>query len=99
MFYLAAAVSDFYVPWLELPEHKIQSRGGMLNLQLQQVPKCLGLLRNEWAPAAFHVSFKLETDEQLLLEKSKAAITNYGVHSVVANELNTRTERCASPVT
>ena len=95
MFYLAAAVSDFYVPWPDLPEHKIQSRGGALNLQLQQVPKCLGLLRSEWAPAAFHVSFKLETDEQLLLKKSKAAITNYGMHCVVANELSTRTERCA----
>lgn len=93
MFYLAAAVSDFYIPWAELPEHKLQSRDGMLNLQLQQVPKCLDLLRNEWAPDAFHVSFKLETDEQLLLKKSKAAITNYSVHCVVANELNTRTER------
>jgi DNA / pantothenate metabolism flavoprotein len=98
MFYLAAAVSDFYVPWTELPEHKIQSRGGELNLELQQVPKCLGLLRNDWAPAAFHVSFKLETDEQLLLHKAKAAITSYGVHCVVANELNTRTERCVSTV-
>lgn len=98
MFYLAAAVSDFYVPWPDLPEHKIQSRGGALNLQLQQVPKCLGLLRNEWAPDAFHVSFKLETDEELLLKKAKAAITNYGMHCVVANELHTRTERCESPV-
>jgi hypothetical protein len=97
MFYLAAAVSDFYVPWPELPEHKIQSGGGGLNLQLQQVPKCLGLLRNNWAPGAFYVSFKLETDEQLLLEKSKASINNYGVHCVVANELHTRTERCAPP--
>jgi phosphopantothenate-cysteine ligase len=26
MVYLAAAVSDFYVPWDQLPEHKIQSR-------------------------------------------------------------------------
>jgi phosphopantothenoylcysteine synthetase/decarboxylase len=98
MFYLAAAVSDFYLPWPDLPEHKIQSRDGELNLELQQVPKCLGLLRNEWAPTALHVSFKLETDEQLLLQKSKASITRYGVHCVVANELNTRTERCASTV-
>ncbi|XP_064137886.1 coiled-coil domain-containing protein 30 isoform X2 [Loxodonta africana] len=30
MFYLAAAVSDFYVPVSEMPEHKIQSSGGPL---------------------------------------------------------------------
>jgi hypothetical protein len=34
MFYLAAAVSDFYVPWAELAEHKIQSTGGDGNLTL-----------------------------------------------------------------
>jgi hypothetical protein len=34
LFYLAAAVSDFYVPWDELVEHKIQSSGGNGNLTL-----------------------------------------------------------------
>jgi hypothetical protein len=34
-----------------------------------QVPKMLGLLRSCWAPAAFVVSFKLETDPTLLLLK------------------------------
>lgn len=34
LFYLAAAVSDFYVPWDELAEHKIQSTGGDGNLTL-----------------------------------------------------------------
>lgn len=29
----------------------------------------LGVLRREWAPDALAVSFKLETDEQLLLDK------------------------------
>lgn len=32
MFYLAAAVSDFYVPVSEMPEHKIQSSGGPLQV-------------------------------------------------------------------
>jgi len=29
----------------------------------------LGVLRHGWAPAAFVVSFKLETDERILLKK------------------------------
>lgn len=34
-----------------------------------QVPKMLGTLRSTWAPDAFIVSFKLETDEQILISK------------------------------
>ena len=34
-----------------------------------QVPKMLGSLRHMWAPEAFLVSFKLETDEGLLISK------------------------------
>lgn len=94
MFYLAAAVSDFYVPWPEVPEHKIQSRDGKMALTMENVPKCLGLLRNEWAPRAFHVSFKLETDEDLLISKAQKSIEAYGVHCVVANMLHTRSQRC-----
>lgn len=59
MFFLAAAVSDFFVPDSELPTHKIQSAEGDLTLQLKKVPKCLGILRNTWAPHAFTVSFKV----------------------------------------
>jgi hypothetical protein len=36
---------------------------------LGQVPKMIGVLRQEWAPAAFVVSFKLETDEAILVSK------------------------------
>lgn len=32
MFYLAAAVSDFYIPASEIPEHKIQSSSGPLQV-------------------------------------------------------------------
>eukprot|EP00892_Ulva_mutabilis_P007676 jgi/Ulvmu1/5280/UM022_0074.1 len=93
MFYLAAAVSDFYVPWPEVPEHKMQSRDGKMALTMENVPKCLGLLRHEWAPSAFHVSFKLETDDALLIPKAIKSITAYGVHCVVANMLHTRSHR------
>lgn len=54
------------------------------------MPKVLGTLRKEWCPEAFAVSFKLETDEGLLLQKAQGAIDRYGVHSVVANLLHDR---------
>ncbi|KAK9670325.1 hypothetical protein RND81_13G194000 [Saponaria officinalis] len=92
MFYLAAAVSDFYVPWESMAEHKIQSAGGPLNMHLVQVPKMLSVLRKEWAPRAFGISFKLETDIQILLEKASTALKKYNMHAVVANELETRKE-------
>jgi phosphopantothenate-cysteine ligase len=90
MFYLAAAVSDFYIPWSGLEEHKIQSSNGPLELRLEKVPKMMGRLTGEWAPKAFCISFKLETDETILIEKASAAIRNYRIHGVVANILQTR---------
>lgn len=59
LFFLAAAVSDFFVPESNLPTHKIQSSSEDLTINLKKVPKCLGLLRHEWAPEAFIVSFKV----------------------------------------
>ncbi|GAY54742.1 hypothetical protein CUMW_159070, partial [Citrus unshiu] len=93
MFYLAAAVSDFYVPWKSMAEHKIQSGSGPLDIQLLQVPKMLSVLRKEWAPMAFCISFKLETDAEILLEKADMARKKYGMHAVVANELLSRKEQ------
>ncbi|ONK73964.1 uncharacterized protein A4U43_C03F1400 [Asparagus officinalis] len=89
MFYLAAAVSDFYVPWNDMAEHKIQSASGPLDMRLTQVPKMLSVLRKEWAPSAFCVSFKLETDPDILLKKADAALNKYQMHVVVANLLAT----------
>ncbi|KAK9830471.1 hypothetical protein WJX72_011926 [[Myrmecia] bisecta] len=93
IFYLAAAVSDFFLPWSQMVEHKIQSADGPLHLDLHKVPKMLGLLHKEWAPDAFIVSFKLETDERLLTSKACSSIESYGVHAVVANLLQTRKEQ------
>ena len=45
MLYLAAAVSDFYIPISQMPDHKIQSSNGPLSLSLQLVPKMLGPVR------------------------------------------------------
>ncbi|CAN8075996.1 unnamed protein product [Agarophyton chilense] len=90
LFFLAAAVSDFYIPSDQLSEHKIQSQGEDLELTLKPVPKCLGLLRQQWAPEAFIASFKLETDPEILEEKSKVALEQYGVHCVIGNLLQSR---------
>ncbi|KAL1806156.1 hypothetical protein ACET3Z_029224 [Daucus carota] len=92
MYYLAAAVSDFYVPWESMAMHKIQSASGPLDMRLAQVPKMLPVLRNDWAPMAFFISFKLETDMDILLKKADMALKKYKMHVVVANELLTRKE-------
>ncbi|XP_073140720.1 phosphopantothenate--cysteine ligase 2-like isoform X3 [Henckelia pumila] len=90
LFYLAAAVSDFYVPWESMAEHKIQSGLGPLDMRLNQAPKMLSVLRKDWAPVAFCISFKLETDTMILLKKAGLALKKYKMHMVVANELLTR---------
>ncbi|XP_028303621.1 phosphopantothenate--cysteine ligase [Gouania willdenowi] len=90
MFYLAAAVSDFYIPASDMPEHKIQSSDGPLQLSMKMVPKILSPLVKEWAPQAFVVSFKLETDASILLEKARRALDTYRHQAVVANLLETR---------
>ncbi|ORZ23361.1 DNA/pantothenate metabolism flavo protein [Absidia repens] len=90
MYYLAAAVSDFFVPSQKMHEHKIQSSGGALTLTLDQVPKFLTPLVSVWASKGLIVSFKLETDANLLVPKARQALTRYGHQVVVANMLNTR---------
>lgn len=63
--YLAAAVSDFYIPEREIQEHKIQSGSAKesgFKLEMKGVPKMLGTIKSEWNPLTFLISFKLETD-------------------------------------
>ncbi|NXO01529.1 PPCS ligase, partial [Rhinopomastus cyanomelas] len=90
MFYLAAAVSDFYIPASEMPEHKIQSSDGPLQITMKMVPKMLSPLVKEWAPEAFVISFKLETDPVILIQKSRQALEKYRHQVVVANVLESR---------
>ncbi|KAJ1144277.1 hypothetical protein NDU88_010578 [Pleurodeles waltl] len=90
MFYLAAAVSDFYIPASEMPEHKIQSSSGPLQITMKMVPKMLAPLVKDWAPEAFVISFKLETDATLLIPRARKALETYRHQVVVANLLDTR---------
>ncbi|KAJ2947305.1 hypothetical protein O0L34_g17021 [Tuta absoluta] len=43
-----------------------------------------------WVPEAYVVSFKLETDESILINKARAALDKYKHKMVVANMLQTR---------
>jgi phosphopantothenate---cysteine ligase (ATP) len=94
IFYMAAAVSDFYIPAEEMSMHKIQSTNeGGLTLHLRPVPKALGYLRKYWAPDAYLVSFKLETDMDILKTKAEQAMDKYGSHLVVSNLLQSRHDK------
>ncbi|ORZ00356.1 DNA/pantothenate metabolism flavo protein [Syncephalastrum racemosum] len=90
MYYLAAAVSDFFIPSEKMAEHKIQSRDGALTLTLDQVPKFLTPLVSLWAAKGLIVSFKLETDNKLLVPKARQALNRYGHQVVIGNMLTTR---------
>ena len=102
MFYLAAAVSDFFVPKDRMAEHKIQSsdtpgmnggasaKGRKLVIDLDPVPKFLKRLVEGWAPECMIVSFKLETDPSILVSKARHALERYSHHLVIGNLLSTR---------
>ena len=93
LLYLAAAVSDFYLPQDLMSEHKIQSGQGDLNLSLKPVPKMIKYLKTSQCPDAFIVSFKLETDEGIIVTKAKESLKNYGHHLVISNCLATRNQK------
>lgn len=101
LFYLAAAVSDFFIPRDKMAEHKIQSSevqngqktgdGKELVISLDPVPKFLTTLVSQWAPeGSMIVSFKLETDPDLLVSKARQALHRYGHDLVIGNLLSTR---------
>ncbi|XP_017768114.1 PREDICTED: phosphopantothenate--cysteine ligase [Nicrophorus vespilloides] len=92
LLYLAAAVSDFYVPSYEMPTHKIQS-AAVPNISLQLVPKLLSPVVSLWVPHAFVVSFKLETDENILLSKARDSLNKYKHKLVIGNILQTRRQK------
>ncbi|OII77679.1 DNA pantothenate metabolism flavoprotein [Cryptosporidium andersoni] len=102
IFFLCAAVSDYYIPEEYLPKNKISTRENnngneiiepayVLNLYL--IPKFLDLLINT-CRESFIVLFKLETDsEDQLIKKARSLLEKYGVNIVCANMLHTRREK------
>lgn len=93
MLYLAAAVSDFYVPAEQMPTHKMQSSNGAPTIHLDLVPKVLQPLVNSWVPKAYVVSFKLETDESILIKKARTALDRYKHKIVIGNLMQNRRNR------
>ncbi|VUC22930.1 unnamed protein product [Clonostachys rosea] len=59
-------------------------------LHLDPVPKFLKSLVERWARDAMIVSFKLETDPDILLHKARHSINTYRHHLVIGNMLVTR---------
>ncbi|KDE03222.1 hypothetical protein MVLG_06279 [Microbotryum lychnidis-dioicae p1A1 Lamole] len=90
MYYLAAAVSDFFIPFQRMSTHKIQSGKGSLVIEMDQVPKVLKAMVDEWSNDGFIVSFKLETDPAILIPKARAALERYGHQLVIGNTLTNR---------
>lgn len=62
----------------------------LLQLSMKMVPKILSPLVKDWAPKAFVISFKLETDASILLDKARRALDAYRHQAVVANILDSR---------
>ena len=95
LFYLGAAVSDYYIPWEDMAEHKIQSRGGedTLSIQFAKTPKLLGHIAL-WCPGTIMVSFKLETDAAILEGKARQSLALYNGALCVANLLQTYKKEC-----
>ncbi|ALA62420.1 hypothetical protein [Turkeypox virus] len=91
--YLAAAVSDFYIPACDMQEHKIESTEKGITISMKAVPKMMAHLVNEWAPKAFVVSFKLETNEEILIDRAKNALSKYHHQVVIANVMKTRRKK------
>jgi len=88
---LAAAVSDYYIPRALMVQHKMSGAAadGTMTLTFHQVPKALGVLRREWGPKIGVVSFKLETDPEVLEDKALGNLHKYANDAVVANLLPT----------
>ncbi|KAH8738923.1 hypothetical protein FG386_000789 [Cryptosporidium ryanae] len=101
IFYLAAAVSDFYIPRNLLSNDKISVpleftkndqlslNNPCINIQLYQTPKFILQVR-ENCPNCFIILFKLETDENKLLIKSLEYLKRYKPDIICANLLHSK---------
>jgi len=60
---------------------------------LYPVKKEIHRIKDEWSPKSFLITFKLETDEEILIKKSLKSIERAKSDFVVANLLQTRYDR------
>ncbi|XP_053440698.1 phosphopantothenate--cysteine ligase-like [Nycticebus coucang] len=85
MFYPAEALSDCYIPVSEMPEHKIQSSGGLLQITMKMMPKILSSLVTDLTPKVFIISFKLAMDPSPHCNCANNTLEVYQHQVVVAN--------------
>jgi phosphopantothenate-cysteine ligase len=64
-----------------------------LEITLYPVKKEIHCIKDEWSPKSFLITFKLETDEEILIKKSLKSIEHAKSDYVVANILQTRYDR------
>lgn len=94
--YLAAAISDFIIPEDKLSEHKIQSKDEeghskkTIELTLYPAPKDLYKIKEGLNKHSMLITFKLETNEDILKTKSYQAINKTKCDLVVANVMDKR---------
>lgn len=93
VFFLIAAVSDFYVPRELRPENKIPSHSSQLLLSMAATPKCIYALKHIWTKSIIVIAFKLETDEEVLLDQQIKSIKHNMIEVVVGNILQNRYDR------
>ncbi|KAG6402441.1 hypothetical protein SASPL_134634 [Salvia splendens] len=105
LFYLAAAVSDFYVPW-ESMHLLFRLRQCIRPVQLRSSghatrpgsKDAVGAEERMGSKGLLHIiqvlacRSRLETDKDILLKKAGTALEKYNMDMVVANELLTRKE-------
>ncbi|KAJ1610253.1 putative phosphopantothenoylcysteine synthetase [Cryptosporidium canis] len=101
IFFLAAAVSDFYIPNNLLSINKISADSNLalnidnepqvptITLELYSTPKCAQFIRKK-LPDCFLVLFKLETEEETLYQKSDKLLIMYNANVICANLLQSR---------
>ncbi|CAK80163.1 unnamed protein product (macronuclear) [Paramecium tetraurelia] len=89
--YLASAVSDYYIPKNMMAQHKIQAQD-KLELELMPVPKILGLIREIYQEAII-ISFKLETDDDILYKKIQESMKKYNLEYCIGNLLQNRRDQ------
>ncbi|OII72051.1 phosphopantothenoylcysteine synthetase [Cryptosporidium ubiquitum] len=101
IFFLAAAVSDFYIPENLLPKNKIsvssdasldfenEPKTPSITLELYSTPKYAQHIRDK-LPYCFLVLFKLETEFETLFKKSDILLKKCDANAICANLLQDR---------
>ncbi|XP_036888392.1 phosphopantothenate--cysteine ligase isoform X2 [Sturnira hondurensis] len=73
-----------------LEVHKTTQHSLRHIITMKMVPKMLSPLVKDWAPKAFVISFKLETDPSIVIDRARNALEIYRHQVVVANILESR---------